>query len=98
VAPKIFDAFVFALNRAMFRNSPSGNREDTRMASKWTYMTGNSDDEREQEVRQEIEDFLAALSSYPERVAKDPTVSFEQHLYSVLTMNFSDGPRPRYEN
>src|SRR5215471_6302161 len=58
VAPKIFDAFVFALNRAMFRNSPSGNREDTRMASKWTYMTGNSDDKREQEVRQEIEDFL----------------------------------------
>ena len=73
-------------------------RKDIRMASKWTYMSGNSDDEREQEVRREIEDFLAALSSYPERVAKDPTVSFEQHLYSVITMNFSESTRPRYEN
>ena len=68
------------------------------MASKWTYMSGKSNDEREMEVRQEIEDFLAALSSYPERVAKDPTVSFEQHLYSVITMNFSEGLRARYEN
>jgi hypothetical protein len=68
------------------------------MASKWTYMAGKADNEREAEVRQEIEDFLAALSSYPERVAKDPSISFEQHLYSVITMNFGENADVRYQN
>ena len=31
----------------------------------------------------EFEKFLQALSSYPDRVARDPAVSFEQHLCSV---------------
>ncbi|MGA7380317.1 MAG: hypothetical protein WBX03_05660 [Terriglobales bacterium] len=39
---------------------------------------------RRQEVQQEIENYLLALSSYPERFADDPYVSFEQHLYSMI--------------
>jgi hypothetical protein len=39
---------------------------------------------RRQEVQQEIENYLLALSSYPERFANDPYVSFEQHLYSMM--------------
>jgi hypothetical protein len=39
---------------------------------------------RRREVQQEIENYLLALSSYPERFADDPYVSFEQHLYSMM--------------
>ncbi|MFZ0803498.1 MAG: hypothetical protein WAN70_15145 [Terriglobales bacterium] len=39
---------------------------------------------RRREVQQEIENYLLALSSYPERFADDPYVSFEQHLYSMI--------------
>lgn len=45
---------------------------------------GVSDDTRAREVQQEIEDFLRALHSYPDRFADDPCLSFEQHLFSVL--------------
>ena len=31
----------------------------------------------------EFEKFLKALSSYPERVARDPALSFERHLCSL---------------
>jgi len=36
------------------------------------------------EVQREIENYLQALSSYPERFAGDPCVSFEQHLFSMM--------------
>jgi hypothetical protein len=39
---------------------------------------------RRREVQQEIDNYLLALSSYPERFAHDPGVSFEQHLFSML--------------
>ncbi len=39
---------------------------------------------RRREVQQEIDNYLLALSSYPERFADDPYVSFEQHLYSMI--------------
>ncbi|MBZ5719063.1 MAG: hypothetical protein LAO03_01660 [Acidobacteriia bacterium] len=45
---------------------------------------GFSDTARERQVQQEIETFLNALSSYPERFARDPYVSFEQHLFSIV--------------
>lgn len=32
----------------------------------------------------EIETYLKALSSYPDRVARDPQLSFEQHLCSFI--------------
>jgi hypothetical protein len=42
---------------------------------------------REGEVRREIENFLRALSSYPDRFARDPYLSFEQHLFSIASAN-----------
>lgn len=44
-----------------------------------------SDAAREREVRGEIENFLNALSSYPDRFAREPYVSFEEHLF-ITTM------------
>lgn len=39
---------------------------------------------REREVKQEIETFLNALRSYPECFERDPYISFEQHLFSLV--------------
>jgi hypothetical protein len=39
---------------------------------------------REIEAQREIENFLRALSSYPERFAQEPTLSFEQHMISII--------------
>jgi hypothetical protein len=41
---------------------------------------------RRREVQQEIDNYLLALSSYPERFADDPYVSFEQHLFSMMAV------------
>jgi len=46
-----------------------------------------SDAARDREVRQEIENFLNALSSYPDRFAREPYVSFEEHLFIVTAEN-----------
>jgi len=35
-------------------------------------------------AQMEFEKFLKALSSYPERVARDPALSFEQHWCSLV--------------
>jgi hypothetical protein len=35
-------------------------------------------------VREEIQNFLQALDSYPARVAKEPGISFHQHLCSFF--------------
>jgi hypothetical protein len=48
---------------------------------------GHGDTPREREVEQEIETFLAALESYPERAVRDPYLSFEQYLFSVVATN-----------
>ncbi len=39
---------------------------------------------RNVQVQREIENFLRALDSYPARVAREPRVSFRQHLCSVF--------------
>jgi hypothetical protein len=39
---------------------------------------------RNQQVREEIRNFLQAVDSYPARVAKEPRVSFHQHLCSFF--------------
>ncbi len=44
-----------------------------------------SDASREQEVKQEIENFLNALSSYPDRFAQEPRLSFQEHLFDIET-------------
>jgi hypothetical protein len=56
---------------------------------------GRSDVARQLEVQQEIENFLNALESYPDRFARDPYLSFEQHLYSVAAENHSVTDRRR---
>lgn len=48
-----------------------------------------SDNER---VRREIEAFLLALKSYPERFARNPGITFEQHRISLIG---SAVPAPR---
>ena len=40
---------------------------------------------RDGEVQREIETFLRALSSYPDRFARDPYLSFEQHLGTIAS-------------
>jgi hypothetical protein len=40
---------------------------------------------REYEAQQEIRNFLWAMSSYPDRFAQNPALSFQQHLNSVAT-------------
>jgi hypothetical protein len=42
-----------------------------------------SDARREREVQREIENFMRALTSYPDRFARDPYLSFEQHLLCI---------------
>jgi hypothetical protein len=39
---------------------------------------------RSRQVREEIQNFLQALDSYPARAAKEPRVSFHQHLCSIF--------------
>jgi hypothetical protein len=45
--------------------------------------TAASDARREREVEREIENFMRALTSYPDRFARDPYLSFEQHLFRI---------------
>jgi len=40
---------------------------------------------REHEAQEEIDSFLRALSSYPDRFAREPYLSFQQHLSSIVT-------------
>jgi hypothetical protein len=44
-----------------------------------------SDAAQERDVQQEIDRFLRALSSYPDRFAREPYLSFQQHLSSIAT-------------
>jgi len=43
-------------------------------------------------VRVEILSFLWALDSYPERFAKDPSITFEEHRSSLMSLS---EPQPR---
>jgi hypothetical protein len=60
-------------------------------------VVGVSDVTRAREVQQEIEDFLRALNSYPDKFAHDPQLSFEQHLLSIagLAQAYSGGENQR---
>jgi hypothetical protein len=48
-----------------------------------------------EQVQEEIRNFLQALDSYPARVAKEPRVSFHQHLCSVFAGARDDRRDPR---
>ncbi len=43
-----------------------------------------SEPPRNEEAVEEIQKFLRALDSYPERVAKEPKVSFRRHLSGLF--------------
>jgi hypothetical protein len=49
---------------------------------------------RNEQVRKEIQGFLRAVNSYPDRVAKEPRISFQQHLCSIFSHAPAD-PRRR---
>ena len=50
-----------------------------------------SDAERECEVQREIDSFLRAVSSYPDRFAREPYLSFRQHLSSIVSSSHPSG-------
>jgi hypothetical protein len=48
------------------------------------------------EVQAEIRDFLRAVASYPDRAAKEPSVSFHEHLCSIFAAGDPrSGTRPK---
>jgi hypothetical protein len=57
------------------------------MKTKKYHATGLcvADAAREQGAQQEIDSFLRAVRSYPERFAREPYLSFQQHLSSIVT-------------
>jgi hypothetical protein len=38
-------------------------------------------------AEQEIQNFLKAINSYPERFAQDPQLSFEDHLFTITAQS-----------
>ncbi|MGA7927837.1 MAG: hypothetical protein WCA20_17855 [Candidatus Sulfotelmatobacter sp.] len=50
---------------------------------------------RSEQVQEEIQSFLQAVDSYPARVAKEPSVSFHQHLSSIFAARNDRRDRPR---
>jgi hypothetical protein len=44
-----------------------------------------SDSAWEREAQREIDSFLRAIDSYPDRFAREPYLSFQQHLSSIVT-------------
>jgi len=48
-------------------------------------MLITTDTNRPYDVQQEIDNFLRALRSYPESFSHNPRLSFEQHLFRVMT-------------
>ena len=50
---------------------------------------------RTEQVQEEIQSFLEAVDSYPARVAKEPSVSFHQHLCSIFAARNDRRDLPR---
>jgi len=48
---------------------------------------------RNRQAFEEIKEFLRAVESYPERVAKEPTITFRRHLSSLIAAPEDDVPR-----
>jgi hypothetical protein len=53
---------------------------------------------RSKVVQEEIRNFLRAIDSYPARVAKEPRVSFHQHLCSLFTAAQIDVDDGRFDD
>ena len=50
---------------------------------------------RSEQVEEEIQSFLEAVDSYPARAAKEPGVSFHQHLCSIFAARNDRRDQPR---
>lgn len=50
-----------------------------------------SNAQSDREVQREIDSFLRAVSSYPDRFAREPYLSFQQHLSSIVTTTHIPG-------
>jgi len=48
---------------------------------------------RNRRAFEEIREFLRAVESYPERVAKEPTITFRRHLSRLIAAPEDDAPR-----
>lgn len=51
---------------------------------------------RNKQVQEEIQNFLHALDSYPARAAKEPRISFQQHLSGFLASAGDDRQGNRF--
>ncbi|MGD0512390.1 MAG: hypothetical protein ABSA29_03755 [Terriglobales bacterium] len=62
------------------------------MKIKKQYATDSvaTDAERGREVQSEIDSFLRAVQSYPDRFAREPYLSFQQHLSSIVIATHTD--------
>jgi hypothetical protein len=54
-------------------------------------VPGSSSAALNREVHREIATFLQAVNSYPESFARDPLLSFHQHLFTIAAENSSAG-------
>ena len=50
---------------------------------------------QERDVQHEIKSFLSALVTYPDRFAREPELSFEQHLFQLVAANQLTGSEGR---
>jgi hypothetical protein len=60
------------------------------MKSKMNVESTQSVHPRNERVRIEIQTFLLALDSYPRRFAKEPKISFQEHLGSLVAAREDD--------
>jgi hypothetical protein len=60
------------------------------MKIKKQYATDSVVPERGREVQSEIDSFLRAVQSYPDRFAREPYLSFQQHLSSIVIATHTD--------
>jgi hypothetical protein len=54
------------------------------MKARVTRIRSISKVQRNETVRAEMQTFVAALASYPDRFAANPRISFSEHLYSLM--------------
>jgi hypothetical protein len=51
---------------------------------------------RNDSTQREVQNFLQALRTYPDRFAREPQLSFEQHFFEIVAMSATaDAPRAK---
>lgn len=65
-------------------NAEGGGSKDVQMRARVRQRRNREHMSRNECVRVEIQSFLQALSSYADRVARDPEVTFEEHHVSLM--------------